>query len=724
MKLISCYIENFGKITEKTYDFNDKITAFCEDNGYGKTTLANFIKAMFYGLTSYTKSTVKFVNRERYFPFGGGKFGGNITFEKNGDIYKIERFFGEKSSTTDTFKIYKNDILFDLDQSLVGKTFFGVDENAFSSTAFFGVEDTENISAESINAKLNNASIDDIDISKTLAILDQESKKYKKRTGGEIQDTKNRINELKAEVVNLKTKENILAEKYQELNSLKRKLREYDDGLSKQIEVQNELNNWNHYENALSKIEKQKEVLKEVTSKYNGEIPKKEDIDEVVNLEMELRVLDSEKRSVTPTLEDKIAHSELSSNFKNGVPSVDTMQKVYEDSLKVNEYKKNENIINRKFGIFLITISAITMLSAIPIYLIGHQLLGLVLFLIGTVGLIPSLYLNARNTVKLDKIKRQNEEIERIKNNLCNFFTSYGIASGDFTVDHANLTRKIEVYRKLDEIIIKSEIKLKEIDSKRQEICVKLDKIYQKFGLSKELSPDGVRTVLSNHKLKVESEKNRLESYIQDAEEIKTTNNLTEKPLGAKSDFDAYSQEVVALRNQVSALQKEIEQIESEVELLPEKTNQIQELNDKLIIFNDKLETVNLATEYILKADKNLNDKFVAPIKNKFENYLKIAGVSFGNTFSMDRKYNVSYENHGELHSIKHLSSGEYTLSALALRLAFIDIMYTDDNPFIILDDPFVNLDETHLTSVIQILKKLSEEKQIIYFTCHSSRNV
>ena len=49
MKLLSCYIENYGKISATTFDFNEGLTAFCEKNGYGKTTLASFVKAMFYG---------------------------------------------------------------------------------------------------------------------------------------------------------------------------------------------------------------------------------------------------------------------------------------------------------------------------------------------------------------------------------------------------------------------------------------------------------------------------------------------------------------------------------------------------------------------------------------------------------------------------------------------------------------------------------------------------
>ncbi len=49
MRLISCHIENFGVLSNKDYTFGEGINSFCKENGVGKTTLAAFIRAMFYG---------------------------------------------------------------------------------------------------------------------------------------------------------------------------------------------------------------------------------------------------------------------------------------------------------------------------------------------------------------------------------------------------------------------------------------------------------------------------------------------------------------------------------------------------------------------------------------------------------------------------------------------------------------------------------------------------
>ena len=44
------YIENFGNISEKSFILDKGINQFIYENGWGKSTLAVFIKAMLYGL--------------------------------------------------------------------------------------------------------------------------------------------------------------------------------------------------------------------------------------------------------------------------------------------------------------------------------------------------------------------------------------------------------------------------------------------------------------------------------------------------------------------------------------------------------------------------------------------------------------------------------------------------------------------------------------------------
>ena len=87
MRLISCYIANFGLHHDLKIDFAPGMNSFAWDNGAGKTTLSVFIKAMLYGLgDNRTKKDEN--DRKKYAPWQGGTYGGSITFEAGG--YRLQ----------------------------------------------------------------------------------------------------------------------------------------------------------------------------------------------------------------------------------------------------------------------------------------------------------------------------------------------------------------------------------------------------------------------------------------------------------------------------------------------------------------------------------------------------------------------------------------------------------------------------------------------------------
>ena len=62
MKLIKCHIENFGKLSDFTYDFTDGCNTVCEENGWGKSTLAAFLRVMLFGFPGKRASTAENCN--------------------------------------------------------------------------------------------------------------------------------------------------------------------------------------------------------------------------------------------------------------------------------------------------------------------------------------------------------------------------------------------------------------------------------------------------------------------------------------------------------------------------------------------------------------------------------------------------------------------------------------------------------------------------------------
>ena len=58
------------------------------------------------------------------------------------------------------------------------------------------------------------------------------------------------------------------------------------------------------------------------------------------------------------------------------------------------------------------------------------------------------------------------------------------------------------------------------------------------------------------------------------------------------------------------------------------------------------------------------------------------------------------------------------------MRLALIDCLYPGEKPFIVLDDPFVNYDDEKMNLCKKLIKEVSNNYQVVYFTCHESRTI
>ena len=65
MKLRSCHIDNFGKLSDLHLEFQDGVNLFHEPNAWGKSTLAAFLRVMFYGFKNENKKKLSEKERNR-----------------------------------------------------------------------------------------------------------------------------------------------------------------------------------------------------------------------------------------------------------------------------------------------------------------------------------------------------------------------------------------------------------------------------------------------------------------------------------------------------------------------------------------------------------------------------------------------------------------------------------------------------------------------------------
>ena len=68
MQIKKIHISNFGKLHEMQMDFSEGLNVINGENGWGKSTLAAFLKAMLYGMDVTTKRSLLENERRRYKP--------------------------------------------------------------------------------------------------------------------------------------------------------------------------------------------------------------------------------------------------------------------------------------------------------------------------------------------------------------------------------------------------------------------------------------------------------------------------------------------------------------------------------------------------------------------------------------------------------------------------------------------------------------------------------
>ena len=83
MKINKIYINAFGGLKDLTLDLSDGLNVVFGENEQGKTTLLEFIKAMFYGTGKKTQN-IGSSTRIKYAPMDGSQSAVRIFFEMNG----------------------------------------------------------------------------------------------------------------------------------------------------------------------------------------------------------------------------------------------------------------------------------------------------------------------------------------------------------------------------------------------------------------------------------------------------------------------------------------------------------------------------------------------------------------------------------------------------------------------------------------------------------------
>lgn len=846
MKLLKCHIVGFGNWKNKTIDFQDGLTSVCEKNGFGKSSLASFIRAMFFGLERVTKANNE---RKRALPFDGSPCGGSLDFEWQGNQYSIERSFIGKTPKDDTLICYKNGIETKELGEIPGNVVFGLDLDSFNRTIFISPTDLEISSSETLNAKMSHfveGSSDGCDFSSVKESLEELKKKYKPQknaeTKGLLAIETSKINDLEMQETNLSNMKAAMPAKYEKLQELDKNISINQEKNKKAVSHNALIKSWENYDREKEKFDEKEKEIQQLKDKYPlGMISLAEETSMKGLLE-QYKLDGNSYANLKLSIAEKDEYDNLKLRFEEDVPTssfLNELQKLVlaysnekskeplklsleESSLirlfdgrKVNleslekrmvtyrslkkEYDKEPDQISVPIEQKKISLKTplILGLSLFILFSIVAILLGVFihpgcysLFALSVVSLlIPVVYYfnekkkraampTSENQPNLRK-KEMGENLTELKINLSSTFKAFAVdeneLEGSFALfkakydsylktlqhekdlnqtneqnrlsylakektlqeyffhyhykgnDYANLLMNLSSDAKKYLSYVQKEKQIeeqrKELENKIHEEGEKIKVLVQKYNMG---DPNSYLNQLPIDRNALQNKEKELTKQKEDLALFKEKEHLTERPSSLEGiDLNVLSKELEKAINDRQTLSSQIEEDERNISSLEDEVSSLPEEKDNLAKLKKDYEIISKTLKALTNAEESLKRRYISPVENQFKKYSQSLENALGEEIEMDTDFNVSFIRDGKRSGAEYLSSGEMTLCALSYRLAITDNIFEGkEKPFLILDDIFADLDETHINMAKKFMENLSQNEQILYFTCHPSRDM
>ncbi len=802
MKIKRCYIENFGCLKKKSFDFSDGLTCIVSDNGTGKSTLGAFITAMLYGIGDTRKLSLSENDRKKYAPWDGGVCAGSLTIEIGKKEYRIERSFAQKAAD-DTFRLIETHtglISADFSEN-IGEELLGIDRDGFLRTAYLS-EKALSVKNDNktISAKLSDLVGADGDVGEFDRAIDsiEEQRRllYKKGGSGLISDLKAKLSVQKKELERLENLDEELSGCKERFNDI---AKEYASTESKRSLVEKQLEKIGEitarqaqeekYRSLVEEYEREKLAFDRLCSFFICGVPSLSAIDrarddslECARLSRELaRISQSEKSDERPY--ENLSYSEI-------YEAEARVEALRECERRIGEFDRGEDGYSlRMRRIFESTpptleelerLAKIAPKKSIPLTIIA----GLILIIAGALlgafvspyayvvcalgAIIAFLHLPASRKEKsdggsatklaqehgiyaknadealaklkdakceYDDIKRQREDEKaslltrqkELKSAHDSFVSHFGLGFLEPKAAIAGVREGYAVWQH-DKLIDESNA---EVIAKKAELIKNLtesvEAFLKKYKTTTEDPFDEIRRAVNEYNYK-DSLLGRLAQEIEDyrtryglSERYKEEINTVKDSSTLKEELTGLNLTLSELVSERALLEKRIAEISFELDRVDEVKAEISSLEDSIEEKEERLSLLKKTREHLEKACNNMTGRYLGRTRERFLEYEKRISGQEGE-FSLDTSFTPSKSEGGVLRSEDSFSRGTRDLYALAIRLALIDSLYENEQPFIILDDPFIAFDDEKCKRGLGIIKQLARDRQVIYLTCSKSR--
>lgn len=725
MKLIRCRIENFGKLSDFTCEFTEGCNTICEENGWGKSTLAAFLRVMLFGFRNEGKRDPIENERKRYTPWQKGVYGGELQFESDGKQYSVRRTFGNKAAEdefqlTDPVTHLPSD---DFTEKL-GEELFWIDAASFERTTFISQNDCETFVTDSINAKIGNLAenTDDINNFETAdkRLNDLLNAMSPTRKTGSIRRDKDRITELKTQIRNGQdirtTMESIAARKQTALEEREKLAGELAELQAKQQELgayKDQQAKREKYLDLTAKLAERERLLKEAKSYFNGVIPTEEDLRkclsrcseaESIRRAMELsEQMGSAPGGSTRYEEQEVEYREKAARLK----TLETVQA--QEQRRILRERETGRKRKNVFGI----LGIVLLLAGGACFLLRQTVPGGILLALGIVALGAAWFVSSGIP---GEETLENGEINDLWAELVRLEEEQRLAAGRQKQRQEERDRR---YREQKE--------------QYEQLENSIHQFFTRIGILLEEHPEEQLTELLHRR---SDYRNALMEYDKSEQELKAFERTEDVPrlLALKApegeeSLESLTEEMKVLSGRMEERFQTIRSYQEQLSSMQEAWDNVESMEDELEVLQEDIDRRSRQYELLGMTKKLLEDarssftaRYTEPVMQGFRKYYRILTGTECDNYQMDANTKLQVIEGNMPREIGYMSLGNRDLIGICMRMALVEAMYDDRQPFLILDDPFVNLDENRTKGAMRFLAEIAKEYQVIYFTCHGSR--
>ena len=667
MKLLEAYIENFGKLSQFSFHFSDGINVICEDNGWGKTTFAAFIKAMLYGLPASRSKDLFENERARYMPWQGGVFGGWLSFEVKGKAYRIERRF-EAKSAQDTFTLSDLSTNTPTDaypDAPGGVALFGIDAAGFERSTYIS-ERSDYVKADysDVQAKLVNLG-DFEDCDKAIKKLEERRRFYRpSSTRGELVELRKQLSALEEELhhAEIAAREYaIAAEKQRALRQEQRELMEQSQATHNELD---RLHRGQLEQTCREQLSLLGEAVERAKKDLADAVPVALSAEEIGQVETSVQYLIAKNQEKTKAEEaEPIAHvaaPEKSENANTLLPIGITL-----------------------IGFALLLMGILFAGLRLPMLILGGVLVVIGAWLWSKNAMAKNATPMPADHTPLSATPEVDEAEENAKEVLSLFLLAYPIPDTPSP--------------SLDAVMLHLHW-LKDQKATYQLLQTRVEDAEQ-------------------------AQKDYAAAHPIIGGDIPATQD-DEETLQAR--YALLSEKQHELVNVLRVVDSDVATLATKAQTLPELEQSVADTKEKLAIAEENYAVIVATISYLEQAKAELTAGYLCGVQDKFSEYVSLMDCLdkelASKTFTLTPSFEVNVQSMGQSHDSITVSRGTRDLLALCLRLALSDAIFEGEVPPLILDDPFVSFDIHRIKTALSCLHTMAQKRQMIYFTCHQSR--